>query len=51
MTDGIFHLTYATWWYMVIGALFTGYAILDGFDLVQEPGISFLKRKRAVELR
>jgi cytochrome d ubiquinol oxidase subunit II len=22
-----------TWWYLVIGAVFTGYAILDGFDL------------------
>jgi len=26
-------LDYATWWYLVIGATFTGYAILDGFDL------------------
>lgn len=24
---------YASWWYLVIGAVFTGYAILDGFDL------------------
>lgn len=24
---------YPTWWYLVIGAVFTGYAILDGFDL------------------
>ena len=22
-----------TWWYLVIGAVFTGYTILDGFDL------------------
>jgi cytochrome d ubiquinol oxidase subunit II len=26
-------LDYATWWFLVIGAVFTGYAILDGFDL------------------
>jgi cytochrome bd ubiquinol oxidase subunit II len=24
---------YSTWWFLVIGAVFTGYAILDGFDL------------------
>ena len=26
-------LEYSTWWFLVIGAVFTGYAILDGFDL------------------
>jgi len=26
-------IDYSTWWYLVIGAVFTGYAILDGFDL------------------
>jgi len=26
-------IDYATWWFLVIGATFTGYAILDGFDL------------------
>lgn len=26
-------IDYATWWFLVIGAVFTGYAILDGFDL------------------
>lgn len=26
-------IPYNTWWYLVIGAVFTGYAILDGFDL------------------
>lgn len=25
-------LEYASWWYLVVGGLFTGYAILDGFD-------------------
>ncbi|HEY9005548.1 MAG TPA: cytochrome d ubiquinol oxidase subunit II [Ohtaekwangia sp.] len=26
-------IDYPTWWFLVIGAVFTGYAILDGFDL------------------
>lgn len=26
-------IDYATWWFLVTGAVFTGYAILDGFDL------------------
>lgn len=26
-------IDYATWWFLVVGALFSGYAILDGFDL------------------
>ncbi|MXV52379.1 cytochrome d ubiquinol oxidase subunit II [Pedobacter sp. HMF7647] len=26
-------IDYATWWFMILGAVFTGYAILDGFDL------------------
>lgn len=26
-------IDYPTWWFLVIGASFTGYAILDGFDL------------------
>jgi cytochrome bd ubiquinol oxidase subunit II len=26
-------LDYPTWWFLVIGGLFSGYAILDGFDL------------------
>ena len=25
-------IDYPTWWYLVVGALFSGYAILDGFD-------------------
>lgn len=27
------HIDYPTWWFLVIGALFSGYALLDGFDL------------------
>lgn len=26
-------LDYATWWFLIVGATITGYAILDGFDL------------------
>lgn len=26
-------IDYPTWWFLVLGAVFTGYAILDGFDL------------------
>ena len=26
-------LDYNTWWFLVVGAVFTGYSILDGFDL------------------
>jgi len=28
-----FGIDYPTWWFLVVGAVFTGYAILDGFDL------------------
>jgi len=30
--DTLLGLDYNTWWFLVIGALFTGYAILEGFD-------------------
>jgi cytochrome d ubiquinol oxidase subunit II len=26
-------IDYSTWWFLVVGATFTGYAIHDGFDL------------------
>lgn len=32
-TETLFGLDYPTLWFLVIGAVFTGYAILDGFDL------------------
>jgi len=31
--DTLIGLDYASWWYLVVGGVFTGYAILDGFDL------------------
>lgn len=29
----LFGIDYPTWWFLIVGALFSGYAILDGFDL------------------
>ncbi|MGB3779073.1 MAG: cytochrome d ubiquinol oxidase subunit II [Tunicatimonas sp.] len=26
-------IDYPTWWFLIVGALFSGYAVLDGFDL------------------
>ena len=31
--DLLLGLDLPTWWFLVVGALFSGYAILDGFDL------------------
>lgn len=31
--ETIFGIEYSSWWYIIVGATFTGYAILDGFDL------------------
>lgn len=31
--QSLFGLDYNTWWFLVVGAVFSGYAILDGFDL------------------
>ena len=36
-------IDYPTWWFLVIGALFSGYAILDGFDLGAGAWHLFLK--------
>lgn len=40
-------IDYATWWYLVIGACFTGYAILDGFDLGAGAVHLFLKKEES----
>lgn len=37
-------IDYATWWYLVVGGVFTGYAILDGFDLGAGAWHLFFKR-------
>src|SRR4051812_5662220 len=31
--ETLFGIDYATWWFIIVGGVFTGYAILDGFDL------------------
>lgn len=30
--ETLFGINYPTWWFLVVGGLFSGYAILDGFD-------------------
>ena len=30
--DTLFGIDYPSWWFLVVGGLFSGYAILDGFD-------------------
>ena len=37
-------IDYATWWFLVVGGVFTGYAILDGFDLGAGAWHLFFKR-------
>lgn len=43
----ILGLDYPTLWFMVIGALFTGYAILDGFDLGAGAWHLFFKKEKS----
>jgi cytochrome bd ubiquinol oxidase subunit II len=43
----LFSLDYATIWFLVIGAVFTGYAILDGFDLGAGAIHLFLKKEES----
>jgi cytochrome d ubiquinol oxidase subunit II len=38
-------IDYSTWWFLVVGATFTGYAILDGFDLGAGAVHLFLKKE------
>jgi len=40
-------IDYPTWWYLVVGALFTGYAILDGFDLGAGGWHLFLRKEES----
>ena len=37
-------IDYPTWWFLVVGALFSGYAILDGFDFGAGAWHLFFKR-------
>ena len=43
----IFGIDYPTLWFLVVGALFSGYAILDGFDLGAGAWHLFLKKEES----
>jgi len=40
-------IDYPTWWFLVVGAVFTGYAILDGFDLGAGAWHLFFKKEQS----
>ena len=40
-------IDYSTWWFLVFGAVITGYAILDGFDLGAGALHLFLKKEES----
>lgn len=42
-------LDYPTWWFLVVGALFSGYAILDGFDFGAGAWHMFFKKNTSRE--
>jgi len=41
------NIDYPTWWYLIIGGLFSGYAILDGFDLGAGAWHLFFKKENS----
>lgn len=41
------NIDYQTWWFLVIGGVFTGYAILDGFDLGAGALHLFFKKEKS----
>ena len=40
-------IDYPTWWFIIVGGLFTGYAILDGFDFGAGAWHLFLKKEES----
>jgi cytochrome d ubiquinol oxidase subunit II len=40
-------IDYPTWWFLVVGALFSGYAILDGFDFGAGAWHLFFKKEKS----
>ncbi|MBR9914702.1 MAG: cytochrome d ubiquinol oxidase subunit II [Algicola sp.] len=42
--ETLFGIDYPTWWFLVVGGLFSGYAILDGFDFGAGAWHLFFKR-------
>ena len=47
MMETLFGLDYPTIWFMVVGALFSGYAILDGFDFGAGAWHLFFKKEQS----
>lgn len=45
--DTFLSIDYPTWWFLVVGALFSGYAILDGFDFGAGAWHLFLKKEES----
>lgn len=45
--ETLFGIDYPTWWFLVVGGLFSGYAILDGFDLGAGAWHLFLKKEES----
>ncbi len=43
----LFGLDYSTWWFLVLGTVISGYAILDGFDLGAGALHLFLKKENS----
>lgn len=41
------NIDYPTWWFLVVGGVFTGYAILDGFDLGAGALHLFFKKEKS----
>lgn len=41
------NIDYPTWWFLVVGAVFSGYAILDGFDLGAGAWHLFLNKEKS----
>lgn len=45
--DSFLGLDYPTWWFLVVGGLFSGYAILDGFDFGAGAWHLFFKKENS----
>lgn len=41
------NIDYPTWWFLIVGAVFSGYAILDGFDLGAGAWHLFFKKENS----
>lgn len=45
--ETLFGIDYPTWWFLIVGGLFTGYAILDGFDFGAGAWHLFFKKEHS----